>query len=50
MNMDAVDLLTTKVTTLNNLLSALVSTHGDTFSQCSKIIGNALKNEKVIFL
>ena len=49
MNMDAVDLLTTKVTTLNNLLSALVSTHGDTFSQCSKIIGNALKNEKVIF-
>jgi len=49
MNMDAIDLLTTKVTTLNNLLSALVSAHGDTFSQCSKVIGNALKNENLIF-
>jgi D-sedoheptulose 7-phosphate isomerase len=47
--MNSIDLLTTKVATLNNLLSVLVSTHGDTFSQCSKIIGNALKNEKVIF-
>ena len=47
--MNSIDLLTTKVATLNNLLSVLVSTHGDNFSQCSKIIGNALKNEKVIF-
>ena len=47
--MDAIELLTTKVTTLNNLLSAIVSAHGDTFSQCSKVIGHALKNDKLIF-
>jgi D-sedoheptulose 7-phosphate isomerase len=47
--MNSVNLLSTKITTLNNLLSALVSKHGDTFSQCSTIIGNALKNDKVIF-
>ena len=47
--MDPINLLSTKITTLNNLQSALVSKHGDTFSQCSTIIGNALKNENTIF-
>ena len=42
-------LLSTKITRLSNLLSTLVSEHGDTFSQCSKIIGDSLKNEKTIF-
>jgi D-sedoheptulose 7-phosphate isomerase len=47
--MDSINLLSTKITTLNNLLSGLVSKHGETFSQCSKIIGDALKNENTIF-
>ena len=42
-------LLSTKITTLSNLLSTLVSQHGDTFSQCAKIIGDSLKNENTIF-
>ena len=42
-------LLSTKITRLSNLLSTLVSEHGDTFSQCAKIIGDSLKNEKTIF-
>ena len=42
-------LLSTKITRLSNLLSTLVSEHGDTFSQCAKIIGDTLKNEKTIF-
>jgi D-sedoheptulose 7-phosphate isomerase len=42
-------LLSTKITTLSNLLSTLVSKHGDTFSQCAKIIGDSLKNENTIF-
>lgn len=42
-------LLSTKITTLSNLLSTLVSRHGDTFSQCAKIIGDSLKNENTIF-
>ncbi len=47
--MDPINLLSTKITTLNNLLSTLVSRHGDTFSQCAKIIGDSLKNENTIF-
>jgi D-sedoheptulose 7-phosphate isomerase len=47
--MDSINLLSTKIITLNNLLSGLVIKHGDTFSQCSKIIGDALKNENTIF-
>ena len=47
--MNSINLLTTKITTLNNLLSALVTKHGDTFSQCAKIIGDSLKNENTIF-
>ena len=42
-------LLSTKITTLSNLLSTLVSEHGDTFSQCAKIIGDSLKNGNTIF-
>ena len=42
-------LLSTKITILSNLLSTLVSQHGDTFSQCAKIIGDSLKNENTIF-
>ena len=42
-------LLSTKITTLSNLLSTLVSQQGDTFSQCAKIIGVSLKNENTIF-
>jgi D-sedoheptulose 7-phosphate isomerase len=42
-------LLSTKITTLSNLLSTLVSEHGDTFSQCAKVIGDSLKNENTIF-
>jgi D-sedoheptulose 7-phosphate isomerase len=47
--MDPINLLSTKITTLSNLQSALVSKHGDTFSQCSTIIGDALKNGNTIF-
>jgi D-sedoheptulose 7-phosphate isomerase len=47
--MDSISLLSTKIATLNNLLTILVSKHGETFSQCSSIIGNALKNENTIF-
>ena len=47
--MEPINLLNTKITTLNNLLSTLVSKHGDTFLQCAKIIGDSLKNEKTIF-
>ena len=47
--MNPINLLSTKITTLNNLLSSLVSKHGDTFSQCAKIIGVSLKNENTIF-
>lgn len=47
--MDPINLLGTKIITLNNLLSGLVIKHGDTFSQCSKIIGDSLKNENTIF-
>jgi D-sedoheptulose 7-phosphate isomerase len=47
--MESKILLSTKITTLSNLLSTLVSQHGDTFSQCSKIIGDSLKNENTIF-
>jgi D-sedoheptulose 7-phosphate isomerase len=47
--MDPINLLSTKIITLNNLLSTLVSKHGDTFSQCAKIIGDSLKNENTIF-
>ena len=47
--MNPINLLSTKITTLNNLLSSLVSKHGDTFSQCAKIIGDSLKNENTIF-
>jgi D-sedoheptulose 7-phosphate isomerase len=46
---NSINLLTTKITTLNNLLSALVTKHGDTFAQCAKIIGDSLKNENTIF-
>jgi D-sedoheptulose 7-phosphate isomerase len=42
-------LLNTKITNLSNLLSTLVSEHGDTFSQSAKIIGDALKNRNTIF-
>ena len=42
-------LLSTKITTLSNLISTLVSEHGDTFSQCAKVIGDSLKNENTIF-
>ena len=42
-------LLSAKITTLSNLLSTLVSEHGDTFSQCAKIIGDSLKNDNTIF-
>ena len=42
-------LLSTKITTLSNSLSTLVSQHGDTFSQCAKIIGDSLKNENTIY-
>jgi D-sedoheptulose 7-phosphate isomerase len=47
--MDPINLLSTKITTLSNLQSALVSKHGDTFSRCSTIIGDALKNGNTIF-
>ena len=47
--MDPINLLGTKIITLNNLLSGLVIKHGDTFSQCSKIIWDSLKNENTIF-
>jgi D-sedoheptulose 7-phosphate isomerase len=47
--MDSTNLLSTKIVTLNKLLSGLVIKHGGTFSQCSKIIGDALKNENTIF-
>ena len=47
--MDPINLLSTKITTLSNLQSALVSKHGDTFSQCAKIIGDSLKNNNTIF-
>ena len=47
--MEPINLLNTKITTLNNLLSTLVSKHGDTFLQCAKIIGDSLKNENTIF-
>jgi D-sedoheptulose 7-phosphate isomerase len=47
--MDSISLLSAKIATLNNLLTILVSKHGETFSQCSSIIGNALKNENTIF-
>ena len=47
--MDPINLLSTKIITLNNLLSTLVSKHGDTFSQCAKIIGDSLKNENTIY-
>ena len=42
-------LLSTKIKTLSNLLSTLVSEHGDTFSQCAKTIGDSLKNGNTIF-
>jgi len=42
-------ILSAKITTLSNLLFTLISEHGDTFSQCAKIIGNSLKNENTIF-
>ena len=42
-------LLSTKIKTLSNLLSTLVSQYGDAFSQCAKIIGDSLKNENTIF-
>ena len=42
-------LLSTKITTLSSSLSTLVSEHGDTFSQCAKIIGDSLKKENTIF-
>ena len=42
-------LLSTKITTLSSSLSTLVSEHGETFSQCSKIIGDSLKKENTIF-
>ena len=42
-------LLSTKITTLSSSLSTLVSEHGDTFSQCAKVIGDSLKNENTIF-
>jgi len=47
--MEPINLLSTKVTTLNILLSTLVSKHGDIFSQCAKIIGDSLKNQNTIF-
>jgi D-sedoheptulose 7-phosphate isomerase len=47
--MDPINLLSTKIATLSNLQSALVSKHGDTFSRCSTIIGDALKNGNTIF-
>jgi D-sedoheptulose 7-phosphate isomerase len=43
-------LLSTRITTLSNLLSTLVSEHGDTFLQCAKTIGDSLKNGNTIFL
>ena len=42
-------LLNTKITNQSNLLSTLLSAHGDTFSQSAKIIGDALKNRNTIF-
>ena len=42
-------LLASKITTLSNLLSTFISKHGETFSQCGKIIGDSLKNENTIF-
>ncbi len=42
-------LLATKITTLRNLLSTLISKHGGTFSQCAKIMADSLKNENTIF-
>lgn len=47
--MDSTNLLSKKITTLNNLLFSLISKHGDSFSQCSEIIARALKNENTIF-
>jgi D-sedoheptulose 7-phosphate isomerase len=47
--MEPINLLSTKVTTLNILLSTLVSKHGDIFSQCAKIIRDSLKNQNTIF-
>jgi D-sedoheptulose 7-phosphate isomerase len=47
--MEPINLLSTKIATLSNLLSTLVSGNGDTFSKCAKIIGESLKNENTIF-
>jgi D-sedoheptulose 7-phosphate isomerase len=47
--MDTNSLLSTKINSLNRLLSSLESEHGETFSICATTIANALKNDSTIF-
>ena len=47
--MKSIELLSSKVNTLESLLSSLISDHGQEFEICAKIFADTLRNGNTIF-
>ena len=47
--MNAINLLTEKISVLENLLASLVDQQGETFSECAELFANTLGNGNTIF-